>query len=87
MTHGVDICNNVNLDPEMCLRRGEGVSITKTCLCITAIFHGCKADNFQMKKCDICLIFAHNIYRGYTLEPVLTSTHDLCFRAKKWIPM
>ena len=20
-----DICNNVNLDPEMCLRRGEGV--------------------------------------------------------------
>ena len=21
----VDICNNVNLDPEMCLRRGEGV--------------------------------------------------------------
>ena len=22
----VDICNNVNLDPEMCLRRGEGVS-------------------------------------------------------------
>ena len=21
----VDICNHVNLDPEMCLRRGEGV--------------------------------------------------------------
>ena len=21
----VDICNNVNLDPEMCLKRGEGV--------------------------------------------------------------
>ena len=21
----VDICNNVNLDPEICLRRGEGV--------------------------------------------------------------
>ena len=23
----VDICNNVNLDPEMCLRRGEGVRL------------------------------------------------------------
>ena len=44
-----------------------------------------KFDNFHMKKCDIFLIFAQNIYCGYTLEPpaVLMSTHNLCFRAKK----
>ena len=32
-------------------------------------FYGCKNDNFQMKNCDIFLIFAQNIDRGYTLEP------------------
>ena len=54
----------------------------------TAIFHGCKNDNFQMKKVDNFLIFAQNIDSGYTLEPphceavVLTRTHNLCFRAK-----
>ena len=30
----------------------------------TAIFHGCKNDIFQMKNCDIFLIFAQNIDRG-----------------------
>ena len=35
----------------------------------TAIFHGCKNDNFQMKMFDIFLIFAQNIDCGYTLEP------------------
>ena len=35
----------------------------------TAIFHGCKTDNFQMRKCDVFLIFAQNIDCGYTLEP------------------
>ena len=35
----------------------------------TAIFHGCKNGNFQMKKCEIFLIFAQNIDREYTLEP------------------
>ena len=34
----------------------------------TAIFHDCK-NNFQMKICDIFLIFAQNIDCGYTLEP------------------
>ena len=34
-----------------------------------AIFHGFKNDNFQMKNCDIFLIFAQNIDRGHTLEP------------------
>ena len=35
----------------------------------TAIFHGCKNDNFQMKNFDIFFIFAQNIHCGYTLEP------------------
>ena len=35
----------------------------------TAIFHGCKNDNFQIKIFDIFLIFAQNIDCGYTLEP------------------
>ena len=46
-------------------------------------------DKFQLKT-NIFLIFAQNIDRGYTLEPILTSTHDLCFRAKirkKCIPL
>ena len=49
----------------------------------TAIFHCCKNDNFQMKIFDIFLIFDRNIDCGYTLEAVLTSTQNLCFRAKK----
>ena len=35
----------------------------------TTKFHGCKNDNFQMKKFIIFLIFAQNIDCGYTLEP------------------
>ena len=35
----------------------------------TAIFHGSKNDDFQMKKVENFLIFAQNIDRGYTLEP------------------
>ena len=35
----------------------------------TAIVHGCKNGNFQMKKCGNFLIFAQNIDRGYALEP------------------
>ena len=34
-----------------------------------AIFHGCQNDNFQLKNCDIFLIFAQNIDCRYTLEP------------------
>ena len=32
----------------------------------TAIFHGCKNVNFQMKNYNIFLIFAQNIDCGYT---------------------
>ena len=52
----------------------------------TADFYGCRNDNFQMKNCYIFLNFAQNIDCWHTLEPpceaVLTSTHDLYFRAK-----
>ena len=33
---------------------------------VPVIFHSCK-NNFQMKNCDMFLIFALNIDRGYTL--------------------
>ena len=54
----------------------------------TAIFHGCKNDIFRLKCFGYFHIFAQNIDCVYTLEPphcieaVLTSTHNLCFRAK-----
>ena len=35
----------------------------------TAIFNGCKNDNFQLNFFDYFHIFAQNIYCGYTLEP------------------
>ena len=35
----------------------------------TVIFQCCKNGNFQMKTCDIFLIFAQNTVRGYSLEP------------------
>ena len=35
----------------------------------TVRFQGCKNNYFQMKNCDIFLIFAQNIDCGYTLEP------------------
>ena len=46
-----------------------------------------KNDIFRFKNLAFFLIFAQNIDCGYTLEPpqceaVLTSTHNLCFRAK-----
>ena len=46
-----------------------------------AIFKCCNNDNFPMKNDNNFLIFAQNIDRGYS-EAVLTSTHDLCFKAK-----
>ena len=55
----------------------------------TAIFHGCKTDNFQMKFfyiflifAQMVLIFAQMVFRTASSEAVLTSTHNLCFRAK-----
>ena len=48
----------------------------------TAIFNSCKNDNFKLKFFDYFHIFAQNIYCGYTLEPVLMSTNNICFKAK-----
>ena len=53
----------------MLSRSTEKKSLRNMPVQYTAIFHGCKNDNFQMKNCDIFLIFAQNIDRGYTLEP------------------
>ena len=36
----------------------------------TAIFHGCKNDNLQMKNSHIFLIFVQNVYFVYTLKPL-----------------
>ena len=43
----------------------------------TAIFHGCKNDNCQMKIFDIFFIFAQNIDCGYTLEPPVPTIYVL----------
>ena len=53
----------------------------------TAIFHGCKKGNFQTKKmwsfshfCSKHRSWVH--VRTASLRRFLTSTHDVCFRAK-----
>ena len=51
------------------VRRCSGSHYENISVQYTAIFHGCKNDNFQMKFFDIFLIFAQNIDCGYTLEP------------------
>ena len=56
-------------------------STTSTSLCDTAIFMTVKMVIFRW-EIVFFLIFAQNIEFGYTSEPVLTSTHYLCFRAK-----
>ena len=52
----------------------------------TAIVHGWKNDNFQVKNCDIFLIFAENLDCGYSLEPPRSGGSNLypqsMFRAK-----
>ena len=45
-----------------------GLNALNTPMQYTVIFHGCKNGYFRMKNCDIFLIFAQNIDRGYTLE-------------------
>ena len=52
----------------------------------TAIFHGCKKDNFQMKNFDVLLFLLKTLIVHTRLnrlnEAVLTGTHNLRFRAK-----
>ena len=75
----------------MCNSAGPGIPLHRyhyanTSMQYTAIFHGCKKRQFSVEFIfDIFYIFAQNIDCGYSLEPseaVLTSTHNLCFRAK-----
>ena len=58
-------CNDgSNVGPEIsCMWK---LHYENTLIQYTVIFYGCKTDYFQMKNCDIFLIFA-----------VLTSTHNL----------
>ena len=44
--------------------------ITKTCPCnILQFITAVEKDNFQMKNCDVAIIFAQTKDCGYTLEP------------------
>ena len=63
--------------------RQVGIHYENSPMQYTAIFHGCKKVNFQMKNYNIFFYFhiAQNIDCENT-EAVLTSTHNLCFRAK-----
>ena len=48
----------------------------------TVIFDSCKNANFQMKNCDIFLIFAQNIDCGYSVRRFLQEYPQSMFRAK-----
>ena len=48
----------------------------------TVIFDSCKNDNFQMKNCDMFLIFAQNIDCGYSVRRFLQEYPQSMFRAK-----
>ena len=51
------------------VRKTGNITVANMSVQYTAIFHGYKNDYFQMKNCNIFLIFAQNIDCGYTLEP------------------
>ena len=44
----------------------------------TAIFHSCKKNNFQMKNCNIFLIFAQNVDCGYMLRLLQQGGSNKC---------
>ena len=54
----------LDIDVSFCAVHYENMPIK-----YTAIFEGCRNDNFQMKNCDMFFIFAQVIDREYTLEP------------------
>ena len=59
----------------------RNVSLRKVAHAINRLFFqvALKIENFQLENFDSFLIIAQNIYCGYTLEPPVTSTHNLCF--------
>ena len=54
------------------------IIITKTQLFNILKISPPQTENFQIKKSDIFHISAQNIECGYSLEAVLTRTHNLC---------
>ena len=42
----------------------HSMSLRKHAHVIYSVFHGCKMDNFQMKKCDVYLIFVQTLIVG-----------------------
>ena len=56
----VIIASRNNADPNKTLYHYENTPMQ-----YTAIFHGIKNDNFQMKMCDVFLIFAQNSVRRF----------------------
>ena len=50
-------------------RSDTELALRKHAHAIYCDFYGRKNDNFQMTNCDLFLIFAQHIDRGYTLEP------------------
>ena len=70
------------------LRMSNNEPAVSTCITITRPYNilryvtAVKMFYFQMTNCDIFLMFAQNIDRGLPNEAVLTSIHNLCFRAK-----
>ena len=57
------------LSLEADLLKAQSNTLQNTPMQYTAIFHGCKNDNFQFNFFDFFHIFAQNIYCGYALEP------------------
>ena len=71
-TETASLTDNATAENKLCLVHigTEYSPITKTCPCnVLQCFNAVKMLNFQMKNCDIFLIFAQNIDCGYTLEP------------------
>ena len=54
----------------------------KFCQCIIQRFLALINENFQKKNLDFVLDYDQNINCGYMYDPVLMSTHNLCFGSK-----
>ena len=65
--HTVQTHKNVTL--RKLAHANKNVTLRKLAHAIYRNFFGCKNQNFHRKNVDIFLIFAQNIYCGYTLEP------------------
>ena len=63
------ICNSLFSENVLLPALMKRIHYANTPMQYTAIFHGCKNVNFQMKNFSIFLIFAQNVDCGYTLEP------------------